>query len=122
MAMRHLAFVGLLASCVAAPLSAASADEAGIASIYMYGRHVKTASGALTNDAGLNAAHKSLPFGTMVKVTNKRNGNSVVVKIIDRGPYSGATVDLTARTKQYLRFTSGTVRMARVDRFRVLAR
>ena len=103
MAMRHLAFVGLLASCVVAPLSAASADEAGIASIYMYGRHVKTASGALTNDAGLNAAHKSLPFGTMVKVTNKRNGKTVVVRINDRGPFiRGRVLDLSKAAANHI--------------------
>ena len=38
------------------------------------------------------AAHRSLPFGTKVRVTNKRNGRSVVVRINDRGPYSGGRI------------------------------
>ncbi len=105
MDMRNLAFVSILASMIVAPLGAAFADEAGIASIYMYGRPVKTASGELTNDAGLNAAHKSLPFGTMVKVTNRRNGNSVVVRIIDRGPYGrGRIIDVTPAAAKALGF------------------
>jgi rare lipoprotein A len=104
MIARKLAFLGILAFIVA-PVSGASADEAGIASIYMYGRPVMTASGARTNDAGLNAAHKSLPFGTMVKVTNKRNGQSVVVTIIDRGPYvRGRIIDVTPAAAKALGF------------------
>ncbi len=49
----------------------------------------KTASGELFNSKLLTAAHKSLPFGTMLKVTNPKNNKSVVVRINDRGPYSG---------------------------------
>ena len=45
---------------------------------------------------GLTAAHKTLPFGTCVKVTNKENGRSVIVRINDRGPYiAGRIIDLT---------------------------
>ena len=56
----------------------------------------KTASGVPLNDNALTAAHKSLPFGTKVKVTNKKNGNSVTVTITDRGPYvRGRCIDVT---------------------------
>ena len=105
MVVRKLAYLGILGSFIAAPLAGAHSEESGIASIYMYGRPVPTASGARTNDAGLNAAHKSLPFGTMVKVTNRRNGQSVVVKIIDRGPYvRGRIIDVTPAAAKALGF------------------
>jgi rare lipoprotein A len=108
MVMRNVAFLGMLASSIVAPLGGANAkdfEQSGIASIYMYGKPVMTASGERTNDAGLNAAHKSLPFGTMVKVTNRRNGQSVVVKIIDRGPYiRGRIIDLTPAAARAIGF------------------
>jgi peptidoglycan lytic transglycosylase len=108
MVMRNRALLALVASLIAVPLAGANAkdfEQSGIASIYMYGRPVMTASGARTNDAGLNAAHKSLPFGTMVKVTNRRNGQSVVVKVIDRGPYiRGRIIDVTPAAAKALGF------------------
>ena len=44
------------------------------------------------NPAAMTAAHRSLPFGTRIKVTNKRNGRTVVVRINDRGPFVGGRV------------------------------
>jgi rare lipoprotein A len=58
--------------------------ENGMASFYGGGR---TASGDVTGPAGLTAAHRTLPFGTNVQVTNVRNGKTVIVRITDRGPY-----------------------------------
>lgn len=56
----------------------------------------KTASGERMNPSGMTAAHRSLPFGTKLKVTNKRNGKSVVVRINDRGPFiKGRMLDLS---------------------------
>lgn len=52
----------------------------------------KTASGEVYDKHELTAAHKTLPFGTKVKVTNVRNGKSVVVEINDRGPYAKSRV------------------------------
>jgi rare lipoprotein A len=70
----------------------------GRASWYGPGFHGrKTASGEIFNQNAMTAAHRSLPFGTKVKVTNMKNGRSVVVRINDRGPYSGGRiVDLSA--------------------------
>ncbi len=69
--------------------------QSGIASHYGYTGN-KTASGERANPGGMTAAHRSLPFGTKVKVTNKRNGRSVVVTITDRGPFiRGRVIDLT---------------------------
>jgi rare lipoprotein A len=56
----------------------------------------QTASGIPLKDHAMTAAHKTLPMGTKVRVTNKRNGKSVIVKITDRGPYiKGRVIDLT---------------------------
>ena len=56
----------------------------------------RTASGEKANPNGFTAAHRSLPFGTKVRVTNRRNGRSVVVRINDRGPFvRGRIIDLS---------------------------
>lgn len=69
----------------------------GIASVYAYDGEV-TANGETAKPGGLTAAHKSLPFGTLVKVTNLDTGKSVVVRINDRGPFvKGRVIDLTPR-------------------------
>jgi rare lipoprotein A len=67
--------------------------QTGIASYYKSGR--LTANGEKFNPNGYTAAHRSLKFGTKVRVTNLRNGRSVIVRINDRGPYvSGRIIDL----------------------------
>ncbi|MRM83703.1 septal ring lytic transglycosylase RlpA family protein [Riemerella anatipestifer] len=56
----------------------------------------KTASGEIFNNNDLTAAHKKLPFGTLVEITNLRTGKSVVVRVNDRGPYvKGRSFDLS---------------------------
>lgn len=61
-------------------------------------RGKKTASGERYDSGKLTAAHKTLPFGTMVKVTNLSNGLSVVVKVNDRGPFArGRIIDLSKK-------------------------
>ncbi|MEL7241201.1 MAG: septal ring lytic transglycosylase RlpA family protein [Cyanobacteria bacterium J06641_2] len=69
----------------------------GIASFYgAYFAGRKTASGERFNPSKMTAAHKTLPFGTRVRVTNMRNGRSVVVRINDRGPFiRGRVIDLS---------------------------
>lgn len=110
----RLLFTALL---IALPLSTAasidpSADEldevvyskVGTASFYssrLHGR--KTASGELYDQSALTAAHPDLPFGTIVCVTNTRNGHSVAVRINDRGPYTGGRIiDLSRRAAREL--------------------
>jgi rare lipoprotein A len=71
-----------------------------LASVYAVGdlsqRGTKTASGIPLSDDAMTAAHKSLPFGSKVKVTNKKNGHAVTVTITDRGPYAkGRCIDLS---------------------------
>lgn len=61
-----------------------------------YWQPQRVASGGWFNPNAMTAAHKSLPFGTRVRVTNLRNGKSVVVRINDRGPYvKGRIIDLS---------------------------
>lgn len=70
--------------------------QTGIASYYWQPQ--KVASGGYFNPNALTAAHKTLPFGTRVKVTHLGNGRSVIVKINDRGPYiKGRIIDLSKR-------------------------
>ncbi|MGH6768539.1 MAG: septal ring lytic transglycosylase RlpA family protein [Xanthobacteraceae bacterium] len=70
--------------------------QSGIASVYSTESGNRVASGGRLNPGALTAAHRSLPFGTKVRVTNKRNGRSVVVTINDRGPFvRGRVIDLT---------------------------
>src|SRR5215813_5760548 len=74
----------------------------GIASVYSGGR---TANGEVAKSGGLTAAHRSLPFGTMVKVTNRGTGRSVVVRINDRGPFvRGRVIDLTPAAARAIGF------------------
>lgn len=91
-----LTLVAMVAS--SSPLMASS--ETGIASVYS---GEKTANGEYAHASALTAAHKSLPFGTKVKVTNVRTGQSVVVRINDRGPYvPGRVVDLSGQAAENL--------------------
>ena len=67
--------------------------QTGIASVYS---NEKTANGEYAYPSRFTAAHRTLPFGTFVQVTNKQNGRSVIVRINDRGPYiAGRVIDLT---------------------------
>ena len=81
--------------------------ESGLASFYSGGR---TASGEVTGPAGLTAAHRTLPFGTKVVVTNLRSGKTVVVRITDRGPYGrGRIIDVSrAAARELDMIDSGT--------------
>ena len=76
-----------------------SGKETGIASYYASSYDgKKTANGEIFRSSKLTAAHKKLPFGTKVKVTNLSNGKTVKVRINDRGPFvEGRIIDLTAK-------------------------
>ena len=81
-----------------AQVASAAAAQEGEASYYAGSLHgKKTASGELYDKSALSAAHRSLPFGTKVRVTYLETGQSVVVVINDRGPYAkGRIIDLSA--------------------------
>lgn len=80
-----------------APLAAEAGSSCGTASFYGPGFHGNlTASGERFNSQAMTAAHRSLPFGSRVRVTNQSNGRSVVIKINDDGPhYGNRIIDLS---------------------------
>ena len=91
----------LLASTIGFTLSASA--QSGIASVYSGGR---TANGERMVSSAMTAAHRSLPFGTMVRVTNNHTGRSVVVRINDRGPFvAGRVIDLSPAAASALGFS-----------------
>ena len=76
--------------------------QSGIASVYSGGR---TANGEYAHSSRMTAAHRSLPFGTRVRVTNHKNGRSVIVRINDRGPFiRGRVIDLTPAAARAIGF------------------
>ena len=124
--MKHLRkLIVIIAACVAVPAAQASNNgntkvdtEHGHASWYEIkcngGTH--TASGKKLNDWAMTAAHKTLPMGTKVRVTNKKNGRSVVVTITDRGPYiKGRIIDVTKGVAHKLKFISSGVVPVKVE-------
>jgi len=90
------------AMIMAVSFAQAANAQSGIASVYAYSSG-KTASGERASPGALTAAHRTLPFGTPVRVTNRRNGRSVVVRINDRGPFvKGRIIDLTPAAARVL--------------------
>jgi rare lipoprotein A len=90
----------LMLACV----SGANA-QTGIASVYG-AKGGRTANGEQVSPRALTAAHKTLPFGTRVRVINRRNGRSVTVRINDRGPFvRGRIIDLTPAAARALGFS-----------------
>ena len=118
MVLRKLGYLALIGSMVFALAGAAEAKSRGHHSKRIHSSHAapqshsgmasmygtkgdgyagrRTASGERVNSGALTAAHKTLPFGTMVRVTNNRTNKSVLVRINDRGPFvRGRVIDLT---------------------------
>jgi len=88
--------------------------ETGRAAFYIGGR---TASGEVTGPNGLTAAHRTLPFGTKVRVTNHHNGKAVIVRIVDRGPYGrGRIIDLSRAAARELDMISAGTAMVSIER------
>jgi rare lipoprotein A len=85
--------MGILIAAIPLSSSLAATTQTGVASVYS---GEQTANGEYAHASALTAAHRTLPFGTMVKVTNIETDRSVVVRINDRGPYiRGRVIDLT---------------------------
>jgi rare lipoprotein A len=83
--------------------------EFGLASVYGNGDGYagrKTASGMRMNPHALTAAHRTLPFGSRVRITNRKNGRSAIVRISDRGPFvRGRIIDVTPAAARVLGFS-----------------
>jgi rare lipoprotein A len=87
--------------------------QTGIASWY---RDHRTASGERFSGSKLTGAHRTLKFGTQVKVTNLRNGRSVVVRINDRGPYiRGRVIDLSHAAAKAIGLTESGIAKVRLE-------
>jgi len=101
----------LFAACtvlVVTPASAADlkVNQSGLASVYSGHEGNRTASGEKLALHSLSAAHRTLPFGTLVRVTHSRNNRSVTVRIVDRGPFiKGRVIDLTPAAARSLGFS-----------------
>src|ERR1700731_1176225 len=97
----------ILSSLAICPVHA----ESGMAAFYSGGL---AASGEITGPTGLTAAHRTLPFGTRVLVTNVRNGKAVIVRIVDRGPFNrGRIIDVSrAAARELEMIESGTARVS----------
>jgi len=93
-----LVALNLLTGCASSSSSATIGEtQHGLASWYSIKDGIHTASGERFDDNKLTAAHRHLPFGTIVRVTNEQNGKSVDVRINDRGPWTGGRlIDLSS--------------------------
>lgn len=94
----------------------ANASEVGMASHYSTKTGTKTASGERLIDSKLTAAHKTLKFGTLVKVTNLKNNKTTVVKITDRGPYcKGRVLDVSQAAAKQLDFHKQGITKVKIE-------
>lgn len=96
--------------------------QIGNASYYascMNGRH--TASGEICNLRLYTAAHRSFPFGTMIRVTMLKNGKSVIVKVNDRGPFSrGRVVDLSPAAASKIGLIRAGIAKVKIEKLKQL--
>jgi len=100
-----LASLALLLACLTSnAASAGQREEVGLASYYFGGG--KTASGEASDKNGLTGAHRTVPFGTRMRVTVLKTGKHVVVRINDRGPLArGRVIDVSRRAAEILGMT-----------------
>ena len=89
----------------------------GVASYYGKEHHgKKTANGEIFDMNKLTAAHRSLPFGSQVKVTNLSNQRSVIVRINDRGPYyQGRIIDLSLAAAERLEMVNSGIANVKLE-------
>jgi rare lipoprotein A len=111
-----LVVAGSLGCATTGPLAGGRSEQVGMASYY--GREHdgrRTASGEVFDMNGMTAAHRTLPFGTRVRVTNLANGRQVMVRINDRGPFRrGRIVDLSYAAARKLGIVGRGVAKVRV--------
>jgi peptidoglycan lytic transglycosylase len=115
-----------IAALSARPVPAAiPRSQTGLASYYGPGFHgEETASGEIFNQNEMVAAHRTLPLGSVVRVTNLENGRRVVLRVIDRGPYGrnyrkGTIIDVSKGAARRLRFIRDGLVRVKVDVIRL---
>ena len=119
--LKILVASALISGCASVPAKSPTEfvgyEETGKASFYaMKYQFRKTASGERFSQLSKTAAHKKLPFGTKVRVTNLKSGKSVIVKINDRGPFvKGRIIDLTRHAFSKIADTSIGVIGAKIE-------
>ena len=111
-----LVVAGSLGCATTGPLAGGPPEQVGIASYYGRAHDGRrTASGEVFDMNGMTAAHRTLPFGTRVRVTNLANGREAVVRINDRGPFRrGRIIDLSYAAARRLGFVGRGVTRVRV--------
>jgi rare lipoprotein A len=103
-----------VASVVERPKASTRDASTGLASFYRHG--TKTASGERFDATQLTAAHPTLPFGTRLRVTNVTNGQSVTVRVNDRGPFiPGRIVDVSHSAAEALGMTGAGITKVKLD-------
>ena len=95
--LTHVLIIGAAVGVTSEVFAADRSDSSsGIASVYDQSSGASTASGEPLREDAMTAAHRTLPFGTMIRVTNRRNGQVALVRINDRGPFvRGRVIDLS---------------------------
>jgi rare lipoprotein A len=112
--MLRVVSVAAVTLCMFSPIAKA-APETGLAAVYStrLAGH-RTASGKRYRPSALTMAHRTLAFGTKVKITNKKNGKSVLVTVTDRGPrQAGRVADISSAAARVLGI--GAHRMSEVE-------
>lgn len=112
-----LSLLTLLAGCASHDIDPHGYDETGGASYYGARHHGKrTASGEAFNQNAMTAAHRQLPFGTRVKVTNLNNDKAVILRVNDRGPHRrGRLIDVSRAAAEQLGMLRSGVAKVRVQ-------
>ncbi len=112
----RLSIISLLGFLLGAP--AVAQVQHGKATFYSKrATGARTSSGERLHHDSLTCAHRTYPFGTMLRVTNERNGKSVVVRVTDRGPYGrGRIIDLSHSAAERLGILAQGVAMVKVER------
>ena len=108
---RMMLCIASILGCAFSPTSVTSslAEQAGIASVYSHESGSATANGGTLDREALTAAHRTLPFGSKVRITNKSNGRIVIVTINDRGPFvRGRIINVSPAAAQVLGFAGLT--------------
>ena len=96
--------------------SATARAETGVASVYSTSSGLRTASGARLDPGAMTAAHRTVPLGSRIRVTNRRNGHSVVVTVNDRGPFvRGRIVDVSHSAAEKLGLVGPGVAKVKVE-------
>ena len=112
-----MATVIALTSQIAIPISAQT--QRGKASFYSKrATGARTISGERIHHDSLTCAHRSYPFGTMLKVTNERNGKWVIVRVTDRGPHTrGRIIDLSHGAARKIGMIDQGIAVVKVERY-----